>query len=198
MKKKVIVCGIDEAGRGAWAGPLVAAAVILPCSINQVAQIAQTKIKDGKLLNAGNRQKIVNALKQLQVQIVVETINTRQINNRGIGYCNREIIRRLIKKIPADKYIIDGNPKLGRINGKNHQIQTQINADATVPEVMLAGIVAKVERDKLMRKLHQQFPQYKWSTNKGYGTKTHKAAIAQYRPTHFHRSIYITTAFKKV
>lgn len=194
MKKNLIVCGIDEAGRGAWAGPLVAAAVILRCSITQVAKSANTKIKDGKLLLPQNRQKIVTALNKLKAQIIVEVISSRQINNRGIAFCNREILRRLIRSVPADKYIVDGKLKLGRINGKTHKIQTLVDADATVPQVILAGIVAKVERDKIMRKLHRQFPKYNWKKNKGYGTKSHLEAISKYNVTHVHRSIFITTA----
>jgi len=197
VKNDLIICGIDEAGRGAWAGPLVAAAVILPCSITQVAKLTKTKIKDGKLLSPQNRRKIVTAIKKLKVQKVVEVIGSRQINNRGITFCNREILRRLIRRVPADKYIVDGKLKLGRINGKTHKIQTLVDADATVPEVILAGIVAKVERDKIMRKLHRQFPKYNWMKNKGYGTKSHLEAIVKYKTTYIHRSIYTTTALRK-
>lgn len=194
MKGRLTICGIDEAGRGAWAGPLVAAAVMLPCSIAKIALLANTKIKDGKLLSPQNRRKIVAALKKVKAQIEVEVINWRQINNRGIGYCNREIIRRLIKKVPAEKYIVDGKLKLGRINGKTHKIQTFIDADAIIPEVILAGIVAKVERDMLMRKLHRQYPKYSWWSNKGYGTKSHLEAIIKYDTIYQHRSVFVTTA----
>lgn len=191
-----IVCGLDEAGRGAWAGPLVAAAVILSHSPTKISKIAKSPLKDGKLLNRQQRQRIYSALKKVRANICVEVISIRSINNHGIGWANREIFRRLIRKVAADKYIVDGNLKIGRIKGKTGRINSVVNADATIPEVILAGIVAKVERDKLMRQLHQQFPHYGWRNNAGYGTKSHLKAIIAYRQTYYHRSIFVTTGLR--
>lgn len=188
------VCGLDEAGRGAWAGPLVAAAVILPCTKNKITRRAKTKFRDGKLLNEKQRRRMYAIVKRLKAQIFVEIISARQINNHGIGWANKEIFRKLIKKIDADSYIIDGKIKIGKITGKTDKIKSIIDADAKVPEVMMAGIVAKVERDKLMAGLHKQFPVYRWKDNAGYGTKQHLAAIGQFGTSHIHRSIYVTTA----
>lgn len=191
------VCGIDEAGRGAWAGPLIAAAVILPCSQQKIARLANTKIKDGKLLQPHQRRKLYFALKKVYAEMAVEVISTRSINNHGMAWANNEIIKRLIKKVEADEYIVDGNLKI-RVRGKTNTIHSIINADATIPAVILAGIVAKVERDKLMRKLHRQFPRYKWHHNVGYGTKEHKEAIVQHNWTYYHRTVYVTTALRKL
>lgn len=194
--RDTIVCGIDEAGRGALAGPLVAAAVILPCTLRKVARLAKTKIKDGKLLSSQNRRRIYQALKKLKAGIALETISTRKINNRGIARANREAIRQLIKRVAADQYIVDGRIKLGRIAGKNNKIKTIVDADATIPEAILAGIVAKVERDRIMRALHRQFPQYHWNRNAGYGTKKHLKAIETCNLTYYHRSVFVTTALR--
>lgn len=192
------VCGIDEAGRGALAGPLVAAAVILPCSIHKLRRLAKTPIRDGKTLTRAQRERIHCALTKLGAEIRMEVVSTRRINNRGIQRANREAIRSLIKRADADRYIIDGRIKIGRIKGKTHRVETKVNADATVPEVILAGIVAKVERDKLMRQLHDQFPVYHWKSNAGYGTKIHINTILAYGSTRYHRSIFVTTAIRSI
>ncbi len=189
-------CGLDEAGRGAWAGPLVAAAVVLNSSIYQIAQLAKTTIKDGKLLDPKKRRRIYQAIKKTGAEIYVEVISTRSINNHGIGWANREIFRRLINKITADKYIIDGSLKI-KVRGKSDCIRSVINADATIPEVVLAGIVAKVVRDDLMQTLHYKFPKYNWHRNKGYGTREHQAALIKYNMTYFHRSIFVTTGLRR-
>lgn len=174
------LCGLDEAGRGALAGPLVAAAVI-----GQVS-----KIKDGKLLSPNQRNEIYSRLKKSGAQIYIETISSRSINNHGIGWANKEIFKRLIKKVLADKYIIDGNLK---IKGA----QSVVNGDATIPEVILAGIVAKVERDKIMCQLHKSFHRYHWEVNKGYGTLKHIEAIKNHGPCRYHRVVFVTTALRQ-
>ena len=190
------VCGIDEAGRGALAGPLVAAAVTVPFSIQKLHRLAKTPIRDGKTLSKLQRTRIYQALKKLDAEMHVEIISTRRINNRGIQRANREAIRRLIKRIDADHYIVDGRIRLGSIRGKTKKVQTIVDADATIPEVILAGIVAKVERDKLMRELDHQYPKYGWRHNAGYGTQAHINAILTCGMVRYHRSIFVTTALR--
>ncbi|MFZ5845659.1 MAG: ribonuclease HII, partial [Patescibacteria group bacterium] len=152
-KKDSRICGIDEAGRGAWAGPLIAAAIVLPFSIKRISRRAKVKVKDGKLLTSRQRKRIYGVLKRAGAQVTLEIISARSINNHGIGWANREIMRRLIKRVEADKFIVDGRLRLGRILGKTTKVQSIAHADATIPEVILAGIVAKVERDKIMQGL---------------------------------------------
>lgn len=190
MKKSKRICGIDEAGRGALAGPLVAAAVILRKSHN-------IKLRDSKLLLPKQRRKIVSVLKKQKAELYIEVITSRQINNHGIGWANKEVMRKLIRNIDADKYIVDGNLKLGKIQDKTSKIRSVVNADATVPAVIAAGIVAKVYRDKLMAALHKQFPYYHWRQNAGYGTQGHIEAIRMFNVTYYHRSIFVTTALKE-
>lgn len=190
------ICGIDEAGRGALAGPLVAAAVVLPYSINKISRLTRIKVRDGKLLTAQARRKIYRALKKVKAEIFTEVISSRKINNHGIQRANREAIRSLIKRVEAHRYIVDGKLKLGRIAGKTHKVRSVVDADATIPEVILAGIVAKVERDKIMSALHKQFPHYGWRANAGYGTRKHIEAIQIYNMTYYHRSIFVTTALR--
>jgi len=189
------ICGIDEAGRGALAGPLVAAAVVLTGrTIKTVSRRAHLKARDGKLLSPDQRSRIYKILKNIRTEIAVEIVSARSINNHGIGWANREIMRRLVKRIPADLYILDGNLKIGRVNGKKGMIRSVVNADATIPAVILAGIVAKVERDKLMQKLHRRYPQFHWNKNKGYGTRDHLTVLQTMRISCLHRRIFVTTA----
>ena len=196
MNKSLVICGIDEAGRGALAGSLVAAAVIHPASsaINKKVRIMH--LKDGKLLSPVKRKQIVSRIKSLGLQIVIEEVSTLQINHHGIGWANKEIIRRLIRRIEADEYIVDGNMKLGRVRKKTQRIKSIVDADATIPAVIMAGIVAKVHRDATMKTLHKQFPKYKWNKNSGYGTKKHILAIKKYGTTRFHRGVFVTTALR--
>ncbi|KKU02573.1 MAG: Ribonuclease HII [Candidatus Amesbacteria bacterium GW2011_GWC2_45_19] len=170
----MIICGMDEVGRGALAGPLVAAATILN------AQRSTLKLNDSKKLTAKQRLKIYGKIKRSGAVIAVEEISARQINTRGMGWANKEVFRRLKNKIPADKYIADGNLKIAGIT-------SVVKADTKIPEVMAASIVAKVFRDRIM--------DY-WQSNKGYGTKYHISAIREHGVTKYHRSKFVRTALK--
>lgn len=192
------ICGIDEAGRGALAGPLVAAGVVLPCSIHTLRRVAKAPIRDGKTLTKPQRERVYRALTKLGAEIHSEIVSARRINNRGIQRANREAIRTLVKRIDADRYIIDGKIRLGRIKGKTAKVQTVVDADATIPEVILAGIVAKVERDKIMQRLDRLYPHYRWRRNAGYATRLHREMILQHGTVRFHRSVFVTTALRSL
>lgn len=181
------ICGLDEAGRGCLAGPLVAAAVI---------PMINVRAKDSKKLNAKLRNKIYRRLIKSGAEIVVESVSAAQINNRGMGWANKEVFRRLIRKIEADKYIVDGNLKLGRILGKTGRVVSVVDADVTIAEVKMASVIAKVTRDKIMRELDREHPKYGWKANKGYGTARHIAAIKKHGAVKYHRSVFVTTALR--
>ncbi len=187
------ICGLDEAGRGALAGPLVAAAIV--CSPHIVS--GSLKIKDSKLLTAKERNKIYRWIIKNKISFTTEIISTRQINNRGIGWANKEIFKRLIKKIDARKYFVDGNLKI-KVKDKGDRVKSVVDADATILPCILAGIVAKVTRDKMMTDLGQlkKFRKYQWKINKGYGTKTHIMMLKDHGATRYHRSVFVTTALK--
>lgn len=185
---------MDECGRGPLAGPLVASAVVL----NSNFQITSSKqiLNDSKKLNSKQREKAYEYILKSGAIVEVEMISVRQINSRGIGWANKEIFRRLIKKIEAEEYIVDGNLKLGRIKGKTHKVKCLVKADATEESVMAASIIAKVTRDKLMTEMHNEFPNYGWSENAGYGTKKHIEALKRFGATKHHRDIFVRTALK--
>jgi ribonuclease HII len=192
--RKIIICGLDECGRGAWAGPLVAAGVVLSESANQLTN----KLKDSKKLNERQRKNIYKLILKHAKVVEVEIISTLQINNQGIGWANKEIFRRLIRKIEAHKYIVDGNLKFGRIKNKRDKVKSMVKADSIIAEVMAASIVAKVTRDKLMHELHMKYPRYGWISNVGYGTKYHLEAVIKHGRNRYHRGIFVTTALKNL
>lgn len=190
------VCGIDECGRGALAGPLVAAGVVLKCPKKRLTELAGIPLRDSKKLKPRQQRKIYTALLKAGAEIHVETISVRQINNRGIGSANKEIFRRIIRKTEAGEYILDGNLRIGRIKDKTERVRSVVDADAKIAPTIAAGIVAKVERDKLMRQLHKLSPAYGFKTNTGHGTAKHIAALKKYGPISQHRSVFVTTALR--
>ncbi len=186
------IAGLDEVGRGALAGPLVAAGVILKSSRFK-NQGSITRLDDSKKLKHEHRAKLYKEIIGSGAEVVTEVISVRQVNNRGMGWANKEIFRRIIRKMEADKYIVDGNLRLGRINGKSAKVKSVVKADASRKCVMAAAIVAKEFRDEIMNQLHGEFPKYGWRSNKGYGTKGHIQAIRDYGAVKYHRDVYVNT-----
>lgn len=188
-----MVCGLDEVGRGAWAGPLVAAGVVFK---NQETKELK-ELRDSKKLRSDQRRKLYEMILSTASVVEIEIISALQINNRGVGWANQEIFKRLIKRIEAEEYLVDGNLKL-KVNGKSNRIKSLVKADNQIPEVMAASIVAKVTRDKLMEELHESYPNFGWRTNVGYGTKHHLRVIQERGMTRHHRGIFVTTALRRI
>jgi ribonuclease HII len=186
----VNICGLDEAGRGPLAGPLVAAAVVLPPSLKATEGL---RLKDSKKLSKRQREKLYKAIVESGSLVKTEIITARQINNKGIGWANVEIFRKLVKALDADKYIVDGNLK---IKVKNKNVKSVVKADAKIKCVMAASIIAKVTRDRIMEDLHGGYPQYNWKENMGYGTRDHISAIREFGTVKYHRDVYVTTVLK--
>lgn len=185
------ICGLDEVGRGAFAGPLVAAAVVVRGKLSGLFENSPVPIRDSKTLSHFQRQRVVTYLKKKGVKSLVEIISANEINERGMGWANKEIFLRLIKKMKATKYIVDGRLKL--FIDEKTTIESRVKADTKVPQVILASIIAKLYRDKIMRKLHKTHPAYNWRENKGYGTKDHQLAIKNYGPSSEHRTLWLAT-----
>lgn len=187
------ICGIDEAGRGPLAGPLVAAAVVVPEGFEIMAV-------DSKRLSEKRRGIWRDEFANFAgdgIEYAYEIISVDEINEQGIEWANQEIFRRLVLRIEADVYLIDGNRKLKDLGEKEERCRNEVRGDERIPVIAAASILAKTRRDLIMRELALQFPQYHWDRNKGYGTKQHLMAIKKYGSTPYHRGKFMDTVKKK-
>ncbi len=188
-------CGLDEVGRGALAGPLVAAAVILPEDI--VARLGPLVrfLRDSKTVPPARRRDLATAIRAHALQIEIVEMGVQTINAHGIGWANREAFRRLIAAIVADEYIVDGKVRPPIPPETLAQVRCFPRADAQVPAVSAASLVAKVYRDELMVRLHPRYPHFGWDANVGYAAPVHLAALRAHGPCPEHRTAFVETVF---
>ena len=191
------VLGIDEVGRGAFAGPIVAAGVVFPKILRITRKLSFLKqINDSKQLKAPIRRKLSKKIQKHSVFYAVEEVDIKTINKLGIGRANQMAIKRVAKNISLqvknqDFFILcDGLPVRGL---KNHL--SIIDGDCKSITIAAASIIAKVYRDNLMRRLAKIHPQYKLSRNKGYGTKKHQEALKLYGLSEIHRKSFNLNKF---
>jgi ribonuclease HII len=175
------LCGMDEVGRGSYAGPLVAAAVVLP------PRFRHPLLRDSKLLSARQREQVGDVIRRRAVAWVVAEISAADINRSGLGWANVEIFRRLVDLVEADGYCCDGRL---RINA-SRTVHCLVKGDNLVPAISAASIVAKVHRDAIMTAMHDDAPHYNWASNKGYGAREHRDAIRSHGPHPQHRTVFI-------
>jgi len=188
------ICGIDEAGRGPLAGPIVAAAVVIPENLEFSA-------RDSKKMTPNARKKWVEEFKAFAAEHNIDyaycVLEVPQINRGGIGWANRKIFRDLVEKMDADWYLVDGNLRLSELGNKQNITQSVIKGDQLHAVIAAASILAKTKRDEIMLDLHEQFPHYHWDRNKGYGTKQHISAIKTFGSTPHHREQFVSTVQEK-
>jgi ribonuclease HII len=173
------VAGIDEAGRGPLAGPVVAAAVILPPGYKN------PDINDSKKLSAKKRERLYDLIQADAVSIGVGLSEVSVIDSLNILQATLLAMKNAVGglSVSPDYLLIDG---LNRIDRDIHQ-ETVVHGDALSISIAAASIIAKVSRDRLMEMYHRQFPQYNFLKNKGYGTKEHRDAIVTYGRCKIHR-----------
>jgi ribonuclease HII len=187
-------CGLDEVGRGALAGPLVAAGAVLPEDIHERLGPLARFLRDSKTVPAARRSDIAAQLHAHALAIRIVVIPVTEINARGIGWANREAFRRLIGLMRAEEYVVDGRVRPPAPRDRAGRVRCLVRADAQVPAVSAASLVAKVHRDRLMAGLHSRHPTYGWATNVGYGTPAHLAALREHGPCAEHRTLFVATA----
>ncbi len=183
---------MDECGRGAFAGPLVAAAVVINGDLESLLSSLPAPLRDSKKLTEIQRNKIFAQKKKLPILYKIEEVSVEEINEHGMGWANKIIFERLMTKVKATIYIVDGNLKFS-----NPAVRTLIKGDDKCYQVMLASIIAKVYRDNLLSNLHLAHPQYGWNLNSGYGTKYHLNVIRQAGITPYHRTKFVDTYLNK-
>lgn len=188
------VCGLDEVGRGALAGPLVAAAVILPADIGARLGPLAPYLRDSKTVPRPRRTAVALALREHAVAVAVAVAPVESINTQGIGWANRVVFAQLIEQITADEYIVDGKLRPPASPERAARVRCLVKADALAPAVSAASLIAKVYRDDLMEALAREYPGYGWERNAGYGSAEHLAALRAAGATPHHRTLFITTA----
>lgn len=178
MVTAMIVCGVDEAGRGPWAGPVVAAAVILP------SDGAPEGVADSKALTPGRRAALEEAIKACCVWAIGEA-SPEEIDRLNIRQATHLAMRRAMAGLATapDLALVDGNdaPKAPC------SVRTLIGGDAIEPAISAASILAKEHRDRLMVSLCAAYPGYGFSAHKGYGVPVHAAALRRLGPSPIHR-----------
>ena len=180
MYSNLIEAGCDEAGRGCLAGPVVAAAVILPKNFRH------SVLNDSKKLTAKQREELREEIKSTAVAWSVAFINNEEIDEINILRASIKAMHVAIsglKKVPQF-LLIDGNRF---IKYKSLDHQTVVKGDSLYFSIAAASVLAKTARDEYMKKIHNEFPQYGWDKNKGYPTYAHRAAILRYGITPYHR-----------
>jgi len=175
------LCGIDEAGRGPLAGPLVVAGVKF---FDDIDTSLLTQLADSKKLTEKKREKLYDIIiKNSEYSIVFSS--SKQIDQDGLSLCLHNSIQQIINKIDAKEYLMDGNTTFG-VEG----VKSLIKADDKIYEVSAASILAKVSRDRYMYDIANLYPNYSFDKHKGYGTKLHKEAIAKYGLCEIHRKSF--------
>ncbi len=180
------VAGVDEAGRGPLAGPVVAASVVFR---DGVSDALAAMLDDSKALTPAERSRAYAALLASgEAEIGVGAASVEEISRINILRAALLAMQRAVSRlgVPPDLALVDGNqpPAL------SCPVRCVIGGDASSLSIAAASIVAKVVRDRAMARLAQRFPQYGWETNAGYGTQAHRAAIARHGATPHHRPTF--------
>lgn len=173
------IAGVDEAGRGPLAGPVVAAAVIL------AANTRIPGLKDSKLLSPEQRLALDNTIRAEALDFAVSAVNAREIERLGILKASIKAMVQAVQKLNLipEMLLVDGNQPLPLIYPQ-HPV---IHGDARCPSIAAASVLAKVHRDRLMMDYHRQFPQYNFARHKGYATPEHLEALRIWGPCSLHR-----------
>jgi ribonuclease HII len=177
-----LVAGVDEAGRGSLAGPVVAAAVILP------RDVALPGLADSKLLSPKVRSRLAEAIHAAATSWAVAAVEAKDIDATDILRATLRAMTAAVRQLAPqpDLVLVDGNtaPHLAM------PARAVIQGDRRVPVISAASILAKVTRDRIMESWAVRFPAYGFAQHKGYGTVAHRAAIAQYGPSPIHRRTF--------
>ncbi|MBP3440618.1 MAG: ribonuclease HII [Tidjanibacter sp.] len=183
-KKECLEAGCDEAGRGCLAGPVVAAAVILPPDYHHPL------LNDSKQMTAAQRQKVRDHIKEHALAWAVAEVSAEEIDHINILKASFEAMQRAVERlsIRPEHLLIDGNRFYPRLD---IPFRCEVKGDARFANIAAASVLAKTYRDEYMAHLAEEFPAYGWERNAGYPTKQHREAIARHGLTPHHRLTFI-------
>ncbi len=198
------IVGIDEVGRGALAGPVVVAALALPKNlefrIKNLAKNLKLPLRDSKKLTSRQREIWFQYIKKLPLSYRIVAVSPKIIDKINISNAANLAASRAVCKLTKNyklktknfKVFLDGGLYLEVLKAKSYKLKakTVIKGDEKIPAISLASIVAKVSRDRLMKKLHKKYPRYDFIHNVGYGTKKHIKAIKKYGHSPIHRKSF--------
>jgi ribonuclease HII len=178
-----IEAGIDEAGRGCYAGPVVAAAVILP------KDFFHPLLNDSKKMTANSREILKEIIEENAISYSVAFVDNNIIDQINILQATYQAMHQCVDnlKINPELLLIDGNRFL---KYKTTPHQCIIKGDGKYMSIAAASVLAKTYRDAYMKEINEVHPHYEWKRNKGYGTATHRAAIEQYGICEYHRKSF--------
>lgn len=176
--------GVDEVGRGPLAGPVVAAAVILPKGIELLG------LKDSKKMSAQKREELAKEIREVALAIGIGIIEPEVIDSINILQATFEAMRQAISQIelPYNCILVDGNKEIPEVDKKQHAI---ISGDNKSASIAAASVIAKVTRDHIMDEYAKIYKGYDWESNKGYGSEAHYRAIRKLGITPIHRKTFL-------
>lgn len=179
------IAGVDEVGRGCLAGPLVAAAVILPMDFS-----CPLELNDSKQLTAKQREKLSEQIKKQAIAYAIEEASVEEIAEFNILEADKRAMCRALDRLnpQADALLVD---YIALAYSTQYGCIHPAKGDNLSYSIAAASIIAKVYRDKLMENLALEFPVYAWAENKGYGTKAHYQALDTYGPCRWHRQLFL-------
>lgn len=177
------VCGVDEAGRGPLAGPVYAAAVILP------AGEYIPGLNDSKKLSEKRREELFDIIKEKAIAYSIARVDEKRIDEINILNADFEAMIKAVDtlSVSADYALVDGNI----IRGMKIPCETVVKGDSKSASIAAASILAKVSRDSFMMEMAKKYPEYGFEKHKGYGTAAHNKAILEYGPCEIHRRSFL-------
>lgn len=183
MKPKTVEAGCDEAGRGCLAGPVFAAAVILPHDFNCI------ELNDSKMLTEKKRNEMRKIIEANAICYSVASCSPKEIDNLNILWASVDAMHKALSNLTVlpDHIIVDGNSFLPFEEIEHTCV---VKGDSKFQSIAAASILAKTYRDEYMKCIAEEFPEYEWASNKGYPTKKHRDAIKLYGVTEYHRKSF--------
>jgi ribonuclease HII len=183
-----LIAGIDEAGRGAWAGPVVAAAVILPLNNPKLASLLKG-VNDSKQLTALQRERLNEVIREVAVSWGVGGAGPGEVDNKGLVLATKRAMQRAIAMLhpQPDALLIDAVNLQPLVSLPQHFLNF---GDSISLSIAAASIIAKVSRDRAMTALERRYPGYGFARHKGYGTTAHRAALLLQGVSEVHRMSY--------